>query len=137
MHRLVKPRRKKMSTLYTMVVGKKDVIVLNRNYTDEQLREKLSVPGDGYDEDWINYILENGIRIPEGKCKVVRIWHRNTIIRTQFHFSRYYAHWGYKVIIHPDGSFERTPGIFIRIRDWMDEIRNHFFDSGDQKKRER
>ena len=58
-----------MSTLYTMVseVGKKDVIVLNRNYTDEQLREKLSVPGDGYDEDWINYIIENGIRIPEGK----------------------------------------------------------------------
>lgn len=131
-----------MSTLYTMICeeGKKKVIVLNRNYTDEQLREKLSAPV-WYDEDWINYILENGIRIPEGQCKVVRIHHRNTIIKTQFCFSTHYAHKGFKVILHPDGSFERIPGIWIRIRDWMEEvsekIKKYFSDPGNQKEKER
>ena len=139
MHRLVKPRRRKMSTLYTMVkpIGKKDIIVLNRNYTDEQLREKLSDPVDGYDNEWIDYILENGIRIPEGKKKVVRVWQDKSIIKTQFHPATHYAHWGEKVTIYPDGDFKINPGLLLIVIDWIREKYFSYSDSERKRKREK
>ena len=55
-----------MSTLYTHIsqIGHGEIFVLNRNYTKEQLREKLSVP-EGPGEYIVNRALSTGLILPE------------------------------------------------------------------------
>ena len=101
-----------MSTLYTMVseCGKKDIIVLNRNYTNEQLREKLSADPGVHTENWIDHVLTNGVRIPEGETITVKIRDEATIT-TQCYGSIAYCYKGYKVILYPNGDFKKIPSI--------------------------
>lgn len=142
-----------MSTLYTMVSesGKKDIIVLNRNYTNEQLREKLSADPGVHTENWIDHVLTNGVRIPEGETITVKI-RDDATITTQCYGSIEYCYKGYKVILYPNGDFEKIPSMkekaieatcsvleapFRMIEYAIKALRNHFSDPGDQKGRER
>ena len=56
-----------MGTIYTRVheCGKEEIIVLNRNYTKEQIREKLSVSDSWLGESRIDEILSKGIYLDE------------------------------------------------------------------------
>ena len=101
-----------MSTLYTMVneCGEKDIIVLNRNYTNEQLREKLSAAPGVHTENWIDHVLTNGVRIPEGETIMVKIRDEATIT-TQCYGSISYCYKGYKVILYPNGEFKKIPSM--------------------------
>ncbi len=131
-----------MSALYTRVSedGKNDVIVVNRNFTEEELREKISV-ATGCDQDWLDYIINNGIRIPEGKYKVIRIWHDKTIIKTENRYSTWYCHKWYKLILYPDASFRRVYPIWYwwgdQIEEFKEKIKKYFSTPGDRKERER
>lgn len=142
-----------MSTLYTMIngSGKKDIIVLNRNYTDEQLREKLSADPGVHTQSWIDYVLANGVRIPEGETITVKI-RDDATITTQCYGSISYCYKGYKVIIYPNGDFKNIPSIKERIIEGTYEVlgapfrmaeqvrkalKKFFSDSGEQRKREK
>ena len=61
-----------MGALITVVKNKKkELVILNRNFTKEELRSKLS----GtilYPESWIEYVLEKGIFIPKDFIVVVK-----------------------------------------------------------------
>ena len=97
-----------MSTLYTKIsqIGKAEIIVLNRNYTKEQLREKLTVP-DGLDKDYAEYILSKGIYLPEGEVLKVKFSDEGTIT-TQCRGSIWYMYKRDKVVVKPDGGFQTT-----------------------------
>lgn len=102
-----------MSTIYTSVhqIGNKEVIILNPNYSREQIAEKLK-PAE-YSEERLNTILEEGINLKKDlkiKC------HADGIITTQRAGSLYYFYKGDIVIIQPNGVFCIKPGIFRRIR---------------------
>ena len=101
-----------MSILYTLIneSGKKDIIILNRNYTDEQLRKKLSADPGTHTKNWIDYVLVNGVRIPEGETITVKI-RDDATITTQCYGSISYCYKGYKVILYPNGDFKKIPSM--------------------------
>ncbi len=93
-----------MSTLYTHIsqIGQKDIIVLNRNYTKEQLREKLSVPG-GPGEEMINWVLSKGITLSE---PLTITFKDEGTITTQCLGSIWYLYKRDKAVVKPDGGFQ-------------------------------
>ena len=93
-----------MSTLYTHIsqIGHGELFVLNRNYTKEQLREKLSVPG-GPDEEIINRALTKGITLSE---PLTIDFKDEGTITTQQSGSTWYLYKRDKAIIKPDGGFQ-------------------------------
>lgn len=98
-----KPKEGNMSTLYTEIsqIGKKRIIVLNRNYTKEQLRDKLSVPG-GPSKFFLREILTEGIYLNEPlEIKL----HADAIITTQQKGCMWYCYKKDKVAVKPDGGF--------------------------------
>ena len=101
-----------MSILYTLIneSGKKDIIILNRNYTDEQLRKKLSADPGTHTKNWIDYVLVNGVRIPEGETITVKI-RDDATITTQCYGSISYCYKVYKVILYPNGDFKKIPSM--------------------------
>lgn len=102
-----------MGTIYTSVdkIGNKEIIILNPNYSREQIAEKLKPAG--YSEERLNTILEEGINLQ--KDLKIRC-HTDGIITTQRKGSLNYFYKGDIVIIQPDGVFCIKPGIFRKIQ---------------------
>lgn len=112
-----------MSTIYTCVheCGKGEKIVLNRNYTKEQIREKLSVPEAEFSKSRIDEILSKGIYLDE----ILTIECNNEgTITTQCRGSIWYFYKRDKVIIGPDGSFKIIEYIpfYCKVYYWIEEL---------------
>lgn len=93
-----------MSTLYTHIsqIGHGEIFVLNRNYTKEQLRKKLSVP-EGPGEEAVNRALSKGITLSE---PLTIKFKDDGSITTQQSGRIWYLYKRDKAIIKPDGSFQ-------------------------------
>ena len=93
-----------MSTLYTHIsqIGHGEIFVLSRNYTKEQLREKLSVP-EGPGEYIVNRALSTGLILPEPLT--IKFKDEGTIT-TQQSGCTWYLYKRDKAIIKPDGGFQ-------------------------------
>ncbi len=93
-----------MSTLVT-VLKKEEIIILNRNYSKQQLREKLSGT-TLYSKNWIEHVLKKGIFIPEGFAIIVKSKHAT--IERNYELVRNTIEWNgkKKIAIYPDGEFE-------------------------------
>ena len=99
------------STLYTCVdqEGRKDVIVLNANYSRRELAEKLKGKDTSYR---ICKILDEGRQLQ----KNLRIRCRDEgIITTDEVGSLYYFYKGDTVTVYPDCTFYVKPSIFRRL----------------------
>ena len=102
-----------MGALITVVKNKKkELVILNRNFTKEELRSKLS----GtilYPESWIEYVLEKGIFIPKDFIVVVKT-DKNTSIEKINELVRTTVKWGdrRKLAIYPDGKIEKISSIW-------------------------
>lgn len=132
-------------------------IILNQNYTDEELREKLSdlldyVKSDFYEKEWIEFILAKGVRIPEGEQMKFKV-KDCAIIKTQYKGLIWKPIGRAKVIFYPDLKFDIINPIDIRIIKRVSEdmdvlikqpfkkicikIKKFFSDPGDQREKER
>lgn len=132
-------------------------IILNQNYTDEELKEKLSdlvdyEKSDFHEKEWIEFILAKGVRIPEGEQMKFKV-KDCAIIKMQYKGLIWKPIGRSKVIFHPDLKFDIIDPIDIRIIKRVSEdmdvlikqpfkkickkIKKIFSDFGDQRKREK
>ena len=102
-----------MSLFTDVTINGERIIVLNINYSKEQLFEKLTVPG-GYSEETVKGILKEG-RYIEKPISIV-CQEEESVIMTQMHQVFWYIHWGEKLTIYPDGRFEKKE------RGWFKEL---------------
>ncbi len=114
-----------MGTLYTFIdeFGKKPIVVLNRNYTVEQLREKLSSPGSQHNPERIEEVLTKGIYLPEGKTLKIKA-HGEGNITTQCVIRSWWFGKGYKIKVNSDGSFNYTKSAITKIKAIMRKVTN-------------
>lgn len=103
----------------TIVDGDR-IVVLNRNYTKEQIRERL-LNGD-YPDEFISELLEKGVYL-EKPIKIKCNGAEGTIT-TQVHNYWRYIYWGEYVTINPDASFSKhqrnmIDQLFLKLKNYL------------------
>ena len=109
-------------TFYTQIqpVGAERVIVLNRNYTKEQVRQRLTFTEGGPSSEEIQKILDEGIYLPENQPKIVNCKYGGYVSTESRTHS--YSVFG-KVIVYPDGSFQQLyPSFWEKMMDTLKEM---------------
>lgn len=87
------------------VEGEEDLIFLNADYTDEQLRQKLSRLGS---KNWIDEILSNGIRLEQDEIRSITFDREGKIVIQTDEKTWFYCRKGDVVNIYYDGYSEKA-----------------------------
>ena len=88
------------------------VIVLNRQFTREQIKDAMEKEQGEYSKEWIDEVITDGVYIPEGEILVVECKEYEKMIYAGFtpypQIKSYaYIHQRDKVEIYPDATFKR------------------------------